>query len=72
MQSAFKAAMLKLSLLGQNQAKMVDCSEVIPTPASLKTTPHLPAGMKMSNIEQAVRPASSPKPCGIRTWSNLI
>jgi hypothetical protein len=54
MQTAFKAAMLKLSLLGQNKAKMIDCSEVIPIPVSLKTSAHLPAGQKMSNIEQAV------------------
>lgn len=55
MQSSFKAAMLKLSLLGQDQSKMVDCSDVIPVPASVTTSPHLPAGMTQNDIEQAVR-----------------
>ncbi|KAJ7577804.1 manganese peroxidase 1 precursor [Mycena floridula] len=60
MQSSFKAAMLKLSVLGQNTAKMVDCSDVIPIPKPLTTTPHLPAGLTMNNIEQAC--ASAPFP----------
>ncbi|KAG6866643.1 Versatile peroxidase vpl2 [Blastosporella zonata] len=54
MQSEFAAAMLKLSLLGQHKSKMVDCSEVIPVPPSLKTSVHLPAGKSMRDIEQAV------------------
>lgn len=54
MQTEFKAAMLKLSLLGQNKADLIDCSEVIPIPPSLKTSAHLPAGHKMSDVEQAV------------------
>ncbi|KAF8056549.1 putative versatile peroxidase [Lyophyllum atratum] len=60
MQSAFKAAMLKLSLLGQNHAAMIDCSEVIPIPASLKTSAHLPAGKARSDIEQACATAAFP------------
>ncbi|RDB25101.1 Versatile peroxidase VPL1 [Hypsizygus marmoreus] len=60
MQSAFKAAMLKLSLLGQNQANMVDCSDVIPNPPSLKTSAHLPAGENMNSIEQACATAAFP------------
>ncbi|KAF8918046.1 manganese peroxidase 1 precursor [Mucidula mucida] len=53
LQSAFKAAMLKLSLLGQDQSQMVDCSEVIQTPPSLAPTPHLPAGLTLNDVEQA-------------------
>jgi hypothetical protein len=60
MQSAFKAAMLKMSLLGQNQARMIDCSDVIPVPASLKTSAHLPAGKTKNDIEQACATASFP------------
>ncbi|KAF8160931.1 manganese peroxidase 3 [Crassisporium funariophilum] len=60
MQAAFKAAMLKLSLLGQNQAKMIDCSEVIPVPKPLTTKPHLPAGFNMNQIEQACAQAPFP------------
>ena len=32
LQSAFKAAMAKLAILGQDRSKMIDCSEVIPIP----------------------------------------
>ncbi|KAG6901056.1 Versatile peroxidase vpl1, partial [Termitomyces sp. Mi166 len=60
MQSEFAAAFLKMSLLGQNQAKMVDCSEVLPIPLKLKPNPHLPAGKSMDDIEQACTTASFP------------
>ncbi|CAA7259209.1 unnamed protein product [Cyclocybe aegerita] len=60
MQSAFKSAMLKLSVLGQDQSKMIDCSEVIPTPPPIGDTPHLPAGLNMNDIEQAC--ATTPFP----------
>lgn len=58
LQTAFKAAMLKLSVVGQDMSKMIDCSEVIPTPKSMPSTQsagaHLPAGLNMNDIEQAV------------------
>ncbi|KXN90156.1 Versatile peroxidase VPL1 [Leucoagaricus sp. SymC.cos] len=60
MASEFKAAMLKLSLLGQDRSKMVDCSEVIPTPPRISNTPHLPAGQSMNDIEQACATAAFP------------
>ncbi|TFK44517.1 RBPa precursor [Crucibulum laeve] len=62
MQAQFKVVMQKLSLLGQNQANMVDCSEVIPVPQPLPATakPHLPAGFKQDQVEQAC--ASAPFP----------
>ncbi|PPQ98451.1 hypothetical protein CVT24_004130 [Panaeolus cyanescens] len=69
MQAAFKAAMLKLSLLGQNQNKMIDCSDVIPVPKALpaRTKPNLPAGSSMNSVEQACAaspfPALSADPC---------
>nr|UDP83129.1 manganese peroxidase 2 [Cyathus bulleri]UES62902.1 manganese peroxidase 2 [Cyathus bulleri] len=60
MQADFKAAMLKLSVLGQNQANMIDCSEVIPVPKALTTKPHLPAGFNMNQIEQACASSAFP------------
>jgi len=53
LQSAFKAAMLKLSTLGQNTAKMVDCSDVIPVPKAVTGSPHFPASLSKANVEQA-------------------
>ncbi|KAF8893865.1 manganese peroxidase 3 [Infundibulicybe gibba] len=60
MQTAFKAVMLKLSILGHNQADLIDCSEVIPVPKVLTTTPHLPAGKVKTDIEQACASAAFP------------
>ncbi|KAF5360269.1 hypothetical protein D9758_009115 [Tetrapyrgos nigripes] len=60
MQSTFKAAMKKLSLLGQNERHLVDCSEVIPVPKAVVGTPHLPAGQTRADIQQAC--AASPFP----------
>ncbi|THU84144.1 manganese dependent peroxidase 1 [Dendrothele bispora CBS 962.96] len=60
MQSEFKAAMLKLSLLGQNQRNLVDCSEVIPVPRAVTDKPHLPAGSSLRDVERAC--AFSPFP----------
>jgi len=54
MAAAFKAAMLKLSILGHKQSDLIDCSDVIPTPLPLVTKPHLPAGQNMKDIEQGV------------------
>lgn len=55
LQSAFKAAMDKLATLGQDRSKLIDCSDVIPVPKPLQSKAHLPAGLTMNNIEQAVR-----------------
>nr|ADW41626.1 manganese peroxidase 2 [Agrocybe praecox] len=60
MAAAFKAAMLKLSILGHKQSDLIDCSDVIPSPLPLVTKPHLPAGQNMKDIEQGC--ASSPFP----------
>ncbi|KAL0958842.1 hypothetical protein HGRIS_014160 [Hohenbuehelia grisea] len=60
LQSAFKAAMLKLSILGHKQSDLIDCSDVIPVPKPVIGKPHLPAGSKQSDIEQAC--ASAPFP----------
>ena len=54
LQSAFKAAMLKLSVLGHDINNMVDCSEVIPVPPPFTGHATLPAGISQSDVEQAV------------------
>jgi len=60
LQSAFQAAMLKLSLIGQDQSQMIDCSEVIPVPPSLSPSPHLPAGKTQNDVEQACATSAFP------------
>ncbi|KAK0459170.1 manganese peroxidase 1 precursor [Desarmillaria tabescens] len=61
MQTQFKAAMLKLSVLGQDVSQMVDCSEVIPAPLAASVHgAHLPAGLNMNDIEQACATAPFP------------
>jgi len=60
MQTEFKAAMSKLSLLGHKQSDLIDCSEVVPAQKALVGSAHLPAGFVMSNIEQAC--ATTPFP----------
>ncbi|KAJ7172802.1 putative versatile peroxidase [Mycena crocata] len=60
MQRDFSAAMAKMAIIGQDTSKMVDCSDVIPVPKPLVGKPHLPAGLTMSDIEQAC--ASAPFP----------
>ncbi|KAI9068385.1 class II peroxidase [Trametes sanguinea] len=53
MMSVFKAAMLKLSVIGQDVSQMVDCSEVIPVPPPPMSTAHFPAGLTNADVEQA-------------------
>jgi len=62
LQTVFKAAMLKLSTLGQNTTEMVDCSDVIPIPQVLPATdgPHLPPSLNLSDIQQSCATAAFP------------
>lgn len=60
MQSAFKAAMLKMSILGHNINSLTDCSEVIPVPKPNNKGTTFPAGLSNKDIEQAC--ASTPFP----------
>jgi cytochrome c peroxidase len=60
MQSEFGAALFKMSLLGQNPSKMIDCSEVIPTGIPFTGQVRLPPGKSQSDIEQACATASFP------------
>ncbi|TDL17354.1 manganese peroxidase 1 precursor [Rickenella mellea] len=60
MNQKFTAAMAKLAVLGQNVRHLIDCSEVIPTPATNTVPPFLPAGKHQSDIHQAC--AATPFP----------
>ncbi|KAI0072718.1 manganese peroxidase 1 precursor [Panus rudis PR-1116 ss-1] len=61
MANNFKAAMLKLSILGHNANDLIDCSEVIPVPPALSgVAPHFPAGLSNADVEQAC--AATPFP----------
>ncbi|PIL34186.1 hypothetical protein GSI_03897 [Ganoderma sinense ZZ0214-1] len=52
MVSKFTAAMAKMAVLGQDPKTLIDCSEVIPTPAvATSQTAHLPAGKNLTDIE---------------------
>ncbi|KII92147.1 hypothetical protein PLICRDRAFT_172282 [Plicaturopsis crispa FD-325 SS-3] len=53
MQSAFKAAMAKLAVVGHNPRSLIDCSEVIPIPKAVTTKAHFPAGLSRRDVQQA-------------------
>ncbi|KAJ7615919.1 manganese peroxidase isozyme precursor [Roridomyces roridus] len=56
MASSFQAAFLKMGLLGQDVSKMVDCSDVIPTPpplAAANAQSVFPPGLTHADVEQA-------------------
>ncbi|KAI0745319.1 manganese peroxidase isozyme precursor [Earliella scabrosa] len=61
MVAKFEAVMAKMAVLGQNTKKLVDCSDVIPVPASVKLPPPtLPAGKSLADVEAAC--AATPFP----------
>ena len=47
---------VKMAIIGQNRANLIDCSDVIPPslPLPANAGPHLPAGQTQDDIEQAV------------------
>lgn len=47
-----------LSVIGHDPETLIDCTEVLPTPASIPLNPHFPAGLTINDIEQGVRPSS--------------
>ncbi|KZS88113.1 manganese peroxidase 2 [Sistotremastrum niveocremeum HHB9708] len=54
MQAAFKASMAKLAVTGQNTAKFIDCSEVIPIPVPAVAKPATyPATKSKADVQQA-------------------
>jgi manganese peroxidase len=57
MSKAFRDAMAKLSVLGQDTSNMIDCSEVIPEPKPLPAAnihSVFPPGFTNSDVDQAV------------------
>nr|WCB70286.1 manganese peroxidase MnP1 [Trametes hirsuta] len=55
LQSAFKAAMSKLAIVGHDRRHLIDCSEVIPIPPPPNTRAHIPAGLSNRDIEHACK-----------------
>ncbi|KIK68886.1 hypothetical protein GYMLUDRAFT_623402 [Collybiopsis luxurians FD-317 M1] len=62
LQTAFRAAMAKLAVLGQDTSSLVDCSDVIPIPEPLPIAagPHLLPDTTQNDIEQACATAPFP------------
>ena len=57
MSKAFRDAMAKLAVLGQDTSNMIDCSEVIPEPKPLPAANShsvFPAGFTNADVDQAV------------------
>ncbi|KAF8963717.1 manganese peroxidase [Flammula alnicola] len=53
MTSAFKAAMAKLQVLGQNTRKLIDCSDVVPVPQSFAGPIKFPASFSKKDVQIA-------------------
>ncbi|EJD07928.1 manganese peroxidase [Fomitiporia mediterranea MF3/22] len=53
MRSAFAAAFLKMSLLGQDQSKLVDCSEVIPHSPGHAQNAFFPGNATINDVDAA-------------------
>ncbi|OBZ67236.1 Versatile peroxidase VPL1 [Grifola frondosa] len=60
MVSKFELVMKKLSLVGQNESALTDCSDVIPVPQGYVRAPHLPAGKSLADIQASC--SSTPFP----------
>ncbi|TCD71207.1 Manganese peroxidase 3 [Steccherinum ochraceum] len=60
LQSAFKAAMRKMAVLGHDINQMADCSDLIPVPKGLNVAATFPPGLTNADIEQAC--ATTPFP----------
>ncbi|KAL4246228.1 Manganese peroxidase 3 [Abortiporus biennis] len=60
LQSAFKAAFAKMTILGHSPSSLIDCSDVVPIPKTLTKAATFPAGLSHNDIEQAC--ATTPFP----------
>ena len=52
LQSAFKAAFRKMTVLGHDESQLIDCSDVVQTPPAPASNAHFPAGLSNADIEQ--------------------
>ncbi|KAI0794167.1 Mn peroxidase MNP3 [Fomes fomentarius] len=53
LQSAFKAAFRKMTLLGHDESQLIDCSDVVPQPPAPASDAHFPAGLSNTDVQQA-------------------
>ncbi|KAJ8502205.1 hypothetical protein ONZ51_g84 [Trametes cubensis] len=53
LQSAFKAAFRKMTVLGHDVRQLTDCSELVPTPPAPASKAHFPAGLTRRDVQQA-------------------
>ncbi|PPQ85500.1 hypothetical protein CVT25_006580 [Psilocybe cyanescens] len=53
MVTEFKAAMAKLQVLGQNRAKLIDCSDVVPVPKPFNSNIKFPATFSRKDVQVA-------------------
>jgi cytochrome c peroxidase len=60
MKDQFGPAVFKLSLLGQNEADLTDCSSVIPAPPPFTGVATFPPTLTINDIEQACATAAFP------------
>jgi cytochrome c peroxidase len=60
MKDQFGDALFKLSLLGQKENELTDCSFVIPAPPTLRDTPSFPPGQTIKDIDQSCAIARFP------------
>nr|GAT52048.1 manganese peroxidase 5 [Mycena chlorophos] len=79
MANNFKAAFAKMQSLGQNTAKMVDCSDVLPSVIPLpgaQAAAFFPSGTDQEDVEQACPTAAFPSlpvlPGPLETISNIV
>ncbi|KAI0712071.1 manganese peroxidase isozyme precursor [Earliella scabrosa] len=61
LRAAFRRAMKKVSVLGQNPDDLLDCSEVIPVPPPSNASTRYPAGFKPADIEHSCRDVALPQ-----------
>ncbi|KAF7760650.1 CAZyme family AA2 [Agaricus bisporus var. burnettii] len=55
MAQEFSKAMVKISLLGQDKSKMVDCSDVIPQATPLRSKSYFPANLTVQDLEKTCK-----------------
>ncbi|OJT02974.1 Manganese peroxidase 3 [Trametes pubescens] len=60
LQSAFKAAFGKLTVLGQDPNDFIDCSDVVPTPSASESNAHFPAGITHDDVQQSCPTSAFP------------
>ena len=70
LQGDFQFIMGVLSVIGHDPTTLTDCSEVLPVPPVVALNAHFPAGVTISDVQQAVSIRSFPQLS--RTWLTYI